>query len=85
MLVGGVAIHYRLDPLVRRGGHGRLYCTVYRQGDVTTLDREAKGGGTPAAAGPKPINLAFAPDRAFAAVIEVAGEPPKSSTLVVPG
>jgi gluconolactonase len=55
------------------GADGRLYCTVYGQGDVTVLDETGAVAERLATRGAKPTNLAFALDGPRMAVTEVEG------------
>jgi gluconolactonase len=55
------------------GADGRLYCTVYGQGDVTVLDEKGQVAERLATKGSKPTNLAFALDTPRMAVSEVEG------------
>lgn len=55
------------------GTDGRLYCTVYRQGDVTVLGRDGSVSERIATLGALPTNIAFAPAGGFAVITEVAG------------
>ena len=54
------------------GSDGRLYCTVYGQGDVTVLDSSGNVAERIPTTGPKPTNLAFALNDRYAVVTEVA-------------
>jgi gluconolactonase len=54
------------------GADGRLYCTVYGQGDVTVLDRDGTVAERIATNGAKPTNIAFTPEGSAAVVTEVA-------------
>jgi gluconolactonase len=53
------------------GVDGRLYCTVYGQGDVTVLDNSGRVAERLPTNGLRPTNLAFAPGRKIAFVTEV--------------
>ena len=53
------------------GQDGRLYCTVYCQGDVTVLDRDGKVADRLRTNGLRPTNIAFASSRKCAYVTEV--------------
>ncbi|MBB3237178.1 SMP-30/gluconolactonase/LRE family protein [Phyllobacterium endophyticum] len=53
------------------GTDGRLYCTVYGQGDVTVLDPEGKVSERLPTNGLRPTNIAFAQGRRTAFVTEV--------------
>jgi gluconolactonase len=55
------------------GADGRLYCTVYRQGDVTVLGPNGSVSERIATLGACPTNIAFAPGGGFAVITEVAG------------
>ena len=54
------------------GADGRIYCTVFGQGDVTVIDPDGTISGRIATLGARPTNIAFAPSGAFAVVTEVA-------------
>jgi gluconolactonase len=54
------------------GTDGRLYCTVYRQGDVTVLGPDGSVWERIATLGRLPTNIAFAPAGGFAVITEVA-------------
>ncbi len=54
------------------GADGRLYCTVYGQGDVTVLDAKGAVADRIPTDGAKPTNIAFTPDGNSAVVTEVA-------------
>lgn len=53
------------------GGDGRLYCTVYGQGDITVLDDRGQVTERIKTNGLRPTNIAFVPDRNEAYVTEV--------------
>ena len=53
------------------GADGRLYCTVYGQGDVTVLDRDGNLAERIPTNGLRPTNIAFAFGRKAAFVTEV--------------
>lgn len=53
------------------GQDGRLYCTVYGQGDVTVLDGQGKVADRLPTNGLRPTNIAFVPGRKAAFVTEV--------------
>ena len=55
------------------GTDGKLYCTVYRQGDVTVLGPDGSVSERIATLGDLPTNIAFAPAGGFAVITEVAG------------
>jgi gluconolactonase len=55
------------------GTDGRLYCTVYRQGDVTVLGSDGSVLERIPTLGGMPTNIAFAPAGGFAVITEVAG------------
>ena len=53
------------------GADGRLYCTVYNEGNVTVLDRSGQVADRLACAGPSPTNCAFAASADVLLVTEV--------------
>lgn len=53
------------------GQDGRLYCTVYGQGDVTVLDRDGRVAARLPTNGLRPTNIAFARSGNRAFVTEV--------------
>ena len=75
----GNVIRQELPPSFRGpdgmkfGADGRLYCTVFGQGDVTVLAPDGSVHDRLATLGDKPTNIAFRPGATWAAVTEVAG------------
>jgi gluconolactonase len=55
------------------GADGRLYCTVYGQGDVTVLSPDGSVSERISTLGALPTNIAFAPADGFAVITEVSG------------
>jgi len=53
------------------GDDGRLYCTVYGQGDITVLNESGQVAERIKTNGLRPTNIAFVPDRKEAYVTEV--------------
>jgi gluconolactonase len=67
------------------GADGRLYCTVYRQGDVTVLGPDGSVSERIATLGGLPTNIAFAPADGFAVITEVAGAVVERMTMPCAG
>ena len=55
------------------GMDGRLYCTVYRQREVTVMDRDGSVAERIATIGDMPTNILFAPSGRFAVITEIEG------------
>ena len=67
------------------GTDGRLYCTVYGQGDVTVLRSGRLRFGTHRDAWRLPTNIAFAPAGGFAVITEVAGVGGRAHACILRG
>lgn len=73
VLRGGLPPAFRGPDGMKFGTDGRLYCTVYGQGDVTVLGPDGSVSERIATLGGLPTNIAFAPADGFAVITEVAG------------
>ena len=67
------------------GTDGKLYCTVYRQGDVTVLGPDGSVSERIATLGDLPTNIAFAPAGGFAVITEVAGSAVERMPVILHG